>query len=349
MKNMSKKTVFGTAVLCMSLSLANPILAEDQADESKEIKEIVSEAQRVAKEMTARVLEWKSQSTKPKTYLGVVIERVPDVLRDYVDLPDGVGLLLPHISKDSPAERAGLQDNDIIVTYDGQLIINYSQLSTLIDMKGAGVEIPITILRKGEKMELTIIPEERLRGSSSFVAPDAPGSPDSPGMDEIGVFMDKIDEWIPGSVKVYVDQNEQVHVDLQDLKENLQDLKVKVARIRSVGTPKGEIITEHGDMGARTTIVHVEDRNINYHSNEGRLSISSSEAGQQAMVWDSDDELIYQGEIPDNYEEELPSKAVDLINSYYNSQDKLHLEANGEEFDIELNEDAIDSFTFFIE
>ncbi|MFO7724512.1 MAG: PDZ domain-containing protein, partial [Oceanipulchritudo sp.] len=89
------------------------------------VQALVAEAQRMAEKWAERIRGWSDSGEHPTTYLGVVIEPVPEVLRDYVDLPDGVGLLLRRIASDSPAERGGLKDNDILLSFDGQVMINY--------------------------------------------------------------------------------------------------------------------------------------------------------------------------------------------------------------------------------
>lgn len=323
----------------LSFGVPGFLLADEAPEENENLDALVSEAQRMARDWAQRIREWSDEGESRTTYLGVVIESVPDVLRDYIDLPKGVGLLFSRIAADSPAERAGLRDNDIIVMFDDQLVVNYSQLSTLIDLKGPGAEVPLQILRKGEEMHLTVVLEERVRKGGGYAVPDVPEPPELPDADEMGVFMERIEEWIPGSVKVLIDENEQVHVDLDDLKEDLEDLKLKVHRITRSSSPAPEIVREYGDLGARRTVVHVKDRTVNYRNEDGKLVIQSSDAGQRAMVWDKGGQLIYSGNLPDDYAESLPREAARLIQSYYQSQEKLQLEANGEQLEIRLNED----------
>lgn len=322
----------------------------------EKIETIVIEAQRMAQDWAGRIRNWSSEQDQNTTYMGIVIESVPDVLRDYIDLPKGVGLLLVKIAADGPAAKAGLEDNDILVSFGGQLIINFSQLSTLIDLQGPGAEVPVKILRKGQEMDFTITLEERVRRGGRFVMPDIPDVPDAPGVpdapevpdaDDLGVFMEQIEEWVPGSVSVFIDENEKVHVDLDDLKENLQDLRVKVERLKQgLDGKDGEIRREFGDYGARTSIVRVEDSNVNYTSNEGKLVLTASGSGQQAMVWDADGELIYQGALPEDFESELPAEAVRLIRAYNASREQLKLDGNGDSIEIQLNEETIDPLTF---
>jgi membrane-associated protease RseP (regulator of RpoE activity) len=343
-------------ILAAFLSISSlPLMAEEvPADEGNGVQALVEEAQRMARNWAERLRERKDEDSRPSTYMGVVIEPVPDVLRDYIDLPKGVGLLFSHIAPESPAARAGLEDNDIIVTFDGQLIVNYSQLATLIDLRGPGEPIPMTILRKGEEMELTVTLEKRVAGagrqSSAPRAPAVPGLPDLPALpdpltgEEVGAFMERIEEWIPGSVSVHIDENQQVHVDLGELRENLHDLR---AKLKGMNAPEAvpEIRREYGDLGARTTIVHVQDRNVNYSSDQGKLVLTSSEAGRQAMVWDASGELIYQGPLPEQYEGTLPETAVELIEAYEQSRRKLKLEDHAESLEIKLKDTGGDPLT----
>ena len=331
----------GRLILPVVIALALPCgaVADDAGDSQKELKKIVIEAREVANEWVERVREWKGGEARSTTYIGVVIEAVPDVLRDYVDLPKGVGLLLPSIAKDGPADKAGLMDNDILVKFDGQWIINFSQLSTLIDMKGPGATVPVTIMRKGEEMTFEVTLEERMRKGNQFLLPDVPDVPDAPEVpmpDDVGIYMQKIDEWIPGSVRVFIDENEKVHVDLDELKENLGQLQGRLRGMHVMKDMDPEIILQHGDMGARTTQVRVADRNVNFSSDQGRVVLSSSSAGKHVMVWDSDDQLLYEGPLPENYQTELPPEAARLIQSL----DNLDLKVKDNTIEVELNAEA---------
>jgi membrane-associated protease RseP (regulator of RpoE activity) len=318
--------------------------AEEKSFDEEEIKHVVIEAREVAKEWADKIREWKGGS-KSTTYIGVVIESVPSVLRDYVDLPKGVGLLLPRIAKDGPADKAGLVDNDILVKFDDQLVINYNQLSALLELKGAGATVPVTILRKGEEMTFEVTLEERVRKGAHFIHPDAPEAPAVPDPDEMGHFMEKIEEWIPGSVRVFVDENEQVHVDLEDLKDDMKGLQTKIAKIRMIHDDTPALVEEHGEHGARTTFVHVVDKNINYTSDQGRVILDSSPEGKHVTVWDENEELLYQGILPENYQAELPAKAVKLIEVL----EDIQLDVQEEKIKVELNTDSIEPVTLLDE
>jgi len=158
----------------------------------------------------------------------------------------------------------------------------------------------------------------------------------------MGLLMEKIEEWIPGSVRVYIDDNEEVHVDLAQLRETLEDLKVKVGQLQEPSAEAPQIRREYGDMGARTTIVRVEDRTINYEGEEGKLVLRSSGGQDYAMVWNAGGELIYEGTLPENFEESLPEAAVRLIEAFNASREMLQLDSGKDSLEIILNDEGVD-------
>lgn len=339
-------------VVVFSFSMISPGLAggEPQEEKSVEIEALVEEARRMASHWADEIREMRSGGSKKTTYMGVSVESVPRVLRDYIDLPDGIGLLLPRIATGGPADKAGLKDNDILVTFGGQLMVNFSQLSTLIELKGPGAEVPVKVLRKGEEMDFSITLEERTRNGGRFPVPEAPELPevpDIPDSDEMGRYLESIEEWIPGSVTVYVDEREQVHVELDDLKENIEDLRAKVRSLKDGILEEHQQITrEYGDFGARKSIVHVADRNVNYSSRDGKMVLTSEPGGgEQVMIWNASGKLIYQGDLPQDYAGKLPQQAVKLIRAYEASRDQLQLDEDLENFEIHLDEESIEPMT----
>ena len=332
--------VLSTGLLSATLQ---PLAAQnEEAQTGQEIAQIVAEARERAKVWAERMREHTSGEEEKTTYIGVVVESVPSVLRDYVDLPKGVGLLLPRIAKDGPADKAGLIDNDILVKFDGQLVINYSQFSTLVNMHAPGDIVTVTILRKGQEMEFDITLEERVRKGMRFLHPDAPDAPEAPNVPDVGVIMERIDEWLPGSVRVLIDENEQVHVDMEDLKNDLQGLRTKLQKIYVIDDEKIEdIVMKHGNSGARTTTIHVADKEVNFVTDDGRVELSTVGEERYAKIMDDQGELLYEGPIPEDYSEKLPEKAVKLLDAL----EAIKLDTLEQHIEIELNTEGVDPVT----
>jgi len=60
----------------------------------------------------------------------------------------------------SPANKAGLREGDVIVAFGNQPVAGVDDLHRLLTDTKVGVSSPITILRRTEKLILKIIPQE---------------------------------------------------------------------------------------------------------------------------------------------------------------------------------------------
>ncbi len=67
-----------------------------------------------------------------------------------------VGAKLTQVTKDSPAEKAGLQAGDIILSVDNKLILSYKQLVETLQNQKVGDKLTLQVSRKREKKELAV-------------------------------------------------------------------------------------------------------------------------------------------------------------------------------------------------
>jgi S1-C subfamily serine protease len=77
------------------------------------------------------------------------------------NLPVESGMLVVSVEHGSPAERAGLTTGDIIVAFNGLPAAGIDDLHRMLTHDKVGKRVPLTILRRTDKMILDIIPEER--------------------------------------------------------------------------------------------------------------------------------------------------------------------------------------------
>jgi S1-C subfamily serine protease len=97
-----------------------------------------------------------------RSYIGVAGQNVPlhrRVVRFY-NLPLETGVLVVSIEKNSPAERAGLRDGDLIVSFNGQPIGSVHDLHKVLVGEQIGVSATLTVIRHTENLELSILPAE---------------------------------------------------------------------------------------------------------------------------------------------------------------------------------------------
>ena len=89
-----------------------------------------------------------------------------DTLRAYLGtIPDytteGTGVKLSGVRAGGPADKAGLQGGDVIVEFGGQKIANIYDYTYALDAVKIGEPVEVVVLREGEQVKLTIIPEAR--------------------------------------------------------------------------------------------------------------------------------------------------------------------------------------------
>ena len=97
-----------------------------------------------------------------RSYIGLAGQDVPLQRRivRFHNLPVERGILVVAVEGGSPAQRAGVLEGDVIVGYGGQPISGIDQLHRVLTEKQVGVHSSLTVIRKGEKQALTIVPEE---------------------------------------------------------------------------------------------------------------------------------------------------------------------------------------------
>ncbi len=112
-----------------------------------------------AKFVASRLLQ---QGRIQRAYIGVEAQTVPlhrRVVRFY-DLAKETGVMVVGVANGSPAQKAGLQDGDVIITFAGQPVAGVDDLHRLLTDAHVGVRSPLTILRRTERLELAIVPQE---------------------------------------------------------------------------------------------------------------------------------------------------------------------------------------------
>jgi hypothetical protein len=95
------------------------------------------------------------------TYLGVSATEIPEILSKHLPVPSGIGLVIQEVTKDSPAEKAGLQRDDVLLRFEDQLLANAAQLRTLTRSKKPGDKVRLSVLQAGKETTLEAILGER--------------------------------------------------------------------------------------------------------------------------------------------------------------------------------------------
>lgn len=88
--------------------------------------------------------------------IGVVIQPLTSELAESFDVEPGQGILVAQISKDSPAQRAGIEQGDVIISYQGKKVDNIGRFRNSVSLTAPGSKEEIVVLRNGKRKNLTI-------------------------------------------------------------------------------------------------------------------------------------------------------------------------------------------------
>ena len=89
-------------------------------------------------------------------WLGVFIQEITPEIAESFDLDSEKGALVSSVHGDSPAEEAGLQAGDVVLSFDGKDIDAMRNLPRIVAESTIGEELPLVILRDGRQLELTV-------------------------------------------------------------------------------------------------------------------------------------------------------------------------------------------------
>jgi len=89
-------------------------------------------------------------------YLGVTIQDLTAELAKSFGLNDTRGVLVSQVMPDTPAEKAGMKQADVIVSLDGKPVDTSASLRNEVAMTVPGTAIKVGVIRDGKKMTLNV-------------------------------------------------------------------------------------------------------------------------------------------------------------------------------------------------
>jgi len=92
--------------------------------------------------------------------LGVLIQEVNREMSDALGLPRIGGALVGKVNPGSPAEKAGLKVQDVILAYNGTAIDHSGELPPLVGTTAPGTRATLTVFRDGKTLELPVVVTE---------------------------------------------------------------------------------------------------------------------------------------------------------------------------------------------
>jgi serine protease Do len=106
-------------------------------------------------------------------YLGVGVVELTDDRVKALNLKDDQGLEVKRIDENSPAAKAGLKENDVILEVNGKGVEGIEQFQRSIGDTSPGTKVSLTIWRNGAKQTVSATLDSRPGNFFPFDFPDA--------------------------------------------------------------------------------------------------------------------------------------------------------------------------------
>lgn len=115
-------------------------------------------------------------------FLGIVIQQITTELAKSFNVKPGHGIIVSQVSENSPAEKAGLRQGDIIIKFRGKKVEEVGRFRNQVALTSPGSREQLTIIRDGKQKKLNVT-IGKLTDDNKLAAAD----PSSQKTEEIGI------------------------------------------------------------------------------------------------------------------------------------------------------------------
>jgi len=92
--------------------------------------------------------------------IGVTIRDVEESDAKTSKLAAPTGVIVEEVAEDSPASRAGVKKGDVVLEFDGERVRGVRHFTRLVQETPAGRKVQTSVMRDGQKLNVTIEPRE---------------------------------------------------------------------------------------------------------------------------------------------------------------------------------------------
>ncbi len=111
----------------------------------------------VAKTITSQL---RSKGKVVRGWLGVTIQTVTPEIAESFGMKESQGALVNEVASGSPADKGGIKQGDIIITFDGKNVKTANDLPFIVAETPVGKTVSVTLFRGGKTMDLQVKIEE---------------------------------------------------------------------------------------------------------------------------------------------------------------------------------------------
>jgi len=92
--------------------------------------------------------------------VGLKLIELNSQLAEYFGAPDGEGVLVEEVRKESPAQKAGFKAGDVILRWGSKRVDEVRDIQKSVSEGKEGDNVEVEVLRKGSRKKLTVVLEE---------------------------------------------------------------------------------------------------------------------------------------------------------------------------------------------
>ena len=117
----------------------------------------------------------QESSEGSRAYIGIRMDVKPldELLIKHLRLKPDQGLLIRNVQTNSPADKAHLERDDIIIAFDGRDVTDFDDFVASIQKAGVGKQISLEIIHLGKRRTVTLAPSS-LSDSIEWKYPEEP-------------------------------------------------------------------------------------------------------------------------------------------------------------------------------
>lgn len=98
----------------------------------------------------------KGEGKVTRGWLGVMIQPLTKELAESFGLPSDDGALVSNVIEESPAEKGGIKQGDVIIEFNGEKIGKVKELPVVVASTPPGKKVKVKVMREGKKVTLKI-------------------------------------------------------------------------------------------------------------------------------------------------------------------------------------------------
>jgi membrane-associated protease RseP (regulator of RpoE activity) len=242
-----------------------------------------------------------AESDNSQPYLGVLLDMsgLPELLTKHLGLSPGQGVRIRNIQKNSPAEEAGLERDDIIISIGDKDIYKYESIVLTVQEARVGDEITLEVIHLGQHKNVKI-KLAAVKGEPDWKYPP------EPEIEQI---------WRPGKLfKMNPDEQKWVEILTDELPQGL-DVNKLLRGLYTTYNADGGSITIEGNPNDEDSKIIINDGDAKFETTVkeiDKLPEKYRDAAKKALKRLSEGYFMNSPELPTDFEKFFPQPNINI-------------------------------------